>query len=277
MLNDIRPNSLRKMRVRTSKIRAVSSLNRDPLPAIRRRALAHTIRHRHLGGHIRRSGQEDDLAVRALGHGLHSLQVADLHRGRRGQDVSGLAHEFRGLDFGAGGDDLGFSDSLRLRGHGQRVLQLVGENHVFDQHTLDLDTPPGGDVFDDLADGLGDLFAALDDVLEDAGADDVTQGRLGALDQRLAHVGDAEGGLVGGGDVVVDYGGEVQGYVVLGHADLLGDLCGGVNKLYSQELDIPAGEPRYMEDVPTIWILTSTWINLSLSGLILTSPGSTAR
>jgi hypothetical protein len=30
---------------------------------------------------------------------------------------------------------------------------------------------------------------------------------------------------VGRGDAVVDDGGEVEGDVVLGHADLLGDLC----------------------------------------------------
>lgn len=217
------------MRVRTSKIAALPRrpISRDPLASIPGNALAHTIRHRHLGRHVGRSGEEDNLAIRALGHGLHSLQVPDLHRGSRGQDISSLAHEFRALHFRARSDDLRFSDPLRLRSHGQGILQLVGENHVLDEHTLDLDAPPGGDVFDDLADGLGDLFAALDDVLEDAGADDVAEGGLGAFDQRLADVGDAEGRFVGGGDVVVDYGGEVEGYVVFGHADLLGDLCGG--------------------------------------------------
>lgn len=89
-----------------------------------------------------------------------------------------------------------------------------------------MDAPAAGDVFDDLADRLRDFFAALDDVLEDAGADDVAEGGLRAFDEGLADVGDAEGGFVGGGDVVVDYGGEVQSYVVFGHADLFGDLCG---------------------------------------------------
>ena len=67
--------------------------------------------------------------------------------------------------------------------------------------------PPGCDVFDDFADGLRDFFAAFDDVLEDAGADDVAEGGLGTFDEGLADVGDAEGGFVGGGDVVVDDGG----------------------------------------------------------------------
>lgn len=60
--------------------------------------------------------------------------------------------------------------------------------------------------------------------MEDAGADDVAQGGLGALDEGLADVGDAEGSLVGRDDVVVDDAGKVEVDVVLGHANLLGDL-----------------------------------------------------
>lgn len=52
----------------------------------------------------------------------------------------------------------------------------------------------------------------------------MAEGSLGALDEGLADVGNAEGGLVGTDDVVVDDRGEVEGDVVLGHADLLGDL-----------------------------------------------------
>lgn len=37
-------------------------------------------------------GQEDDLAVGGLGHGLHGLEVADLHGGCGGEDVGGLRH-----------------------------------------------------------------------------------------------------------------------------------------------------------------------------------------
>ena len=69
-----------------------------------------------------------------------------------------------------------------------------------------------------------DFFAALDDVLEDASADDVAESGLRTLDKGLADVADTEGGFVGGGDVVVDDGGEVQGDVVFSHADLFGDL-----------------------------------------------------
>lgn len=47
---------------------------------------------------------------------------------------------------------------------------------------------------------------------------------MSALHQRLAHVGDAERGLVGGGDVVVDDGSEIEVDVILCHAYLSRDL-----------------------------------------------------
>ena len=52
----------------------------------------------------------------------------------------------------------------------------------------------------------------------------MAQGRLRAFDEGGADVGDAEVGLVRGGDVVVDDGAELEGHVVLGHAYLEGDL-----------------------------------------------------
>lgn len=139
------------------------------------------------------------LAVRRLGHCLHGLQISDLHGRSRRQDIGGLAHELGTLNFGARADDLGFSGPLGLRGHGQRVLQLLAEDDVFDQHRFDCNTPAHGGFFDDFADGLGDLFATLDHVLKHAGTDYVAESRLGALDQGLADVGDAESCLVLGG------------------------------------------------------------------------------
>lgn len=132
----------------------------------------------------------------------------------------------RGLltNLSLGGDDLAFTDTLALGSHGQRLLQLLAEDDILDEHRLNLDTPAGRDVLDDLANALGDLLAALDDVLENTGTDDVAQGGLGTLDQGLADVGDSEGGLVRADDVVVDNTGEVEVDVVLGHAHLLGDL-----------------------------------------------------
>ena len=104
-------------------------------------------------------------------------------------------------------------------------MEFGGEDYVFDEHAFDLDAPAGGDVFDDFADGLGNFFAAFDDVLEDAGADDVAEGGLGAFDEGLADVGDTEGSFVGGGDMVIDYGCELEVYVVFCHADLFRYLC----------------------------------------------------
>ncbi len=89
----------------------------------------------------RGAGQEDDLGVGALGHGLHGLEVSDLHGGCAGQNVGRLSHELGGLHLGASGNDLGLSDTLGLRGHGEGVLQLVAEDDVLDEHTLDLYTP----------------------------------------------------------------------------------------------------------------------------------------
>lgn len=123
-----------------------------------------------------------------------------------------------------GGNDLAFTNTLALGGHGQRLLQLLAEDDVLDEHGLDLDTPAGGDILDNLADALGNLLTALDDVLQNASTDDVAQGGLGTLDQGLADVADAKGGLVRADNVVVDDAGEVEVDVVLGHAHLLGDL-----------------------------------------------------
>lgn len=62
---------------------------------------------RLLGGHgsvqgiahgLIRSRQEDDLAVGRLGHGLHGLEVADLHGGGGAENIGGLTHELGGFD-----------------------------------------------------------------------------------------------------------------------------------------------------------------------------------
>ena len=63
----------------------------------------------------------------------------------------------------------------------------------------------------------------------------MTEGGLCALHEGLADIGDSKGGFVGGGDVVVDHGGEIQGNVVFCHADLLGYLCQEVSVSSRQE------------------------------------------
>lgn len=149
-------------------------------------------------------GEENDLGVRALRHALHGLKVADLHGGRRAQDVGGLAHELGGLDLGAGGDDFGFAGALALGRHAQRVLEVLGEDEVPDQHAFDFHAPPFGRLFDHLADVLGDFFAPLDHVLQHACADDLPERGLCAFHERLLDVANAEGDCVGACDFVVD-------------------------------------------------------------------------
>lgn len=135
-----------------------------------------------------------------------------------------LTHQFGRLDFGASGNDLALTNPLRLRSHRQRVLQVVAENDIFDQHGFDLDTPARRDILDDLADRLRDFFPTLDHILQNASAHYLAKRGLSALDKRLSDIGDTKRSLVRGDDVVVDYGGQVQSDIVLGHADLAGDL-----------------------------------------------------
>lgn len=59
----------------------------------------------------------------------------------------------------------------------------------------------------------------------------MTQSGLSALHESLSDVGDAEGGLVWSGDLVVDDGGQVEGDIVLGHAHL-------ARHFYDLDLDI---------------------------------------
>lgn len=121
-------------------------------------------------------------------------------------------------------NDLGFTSPLALRSHGQAVLKLLAKDDVLDKHALDCYTPACRRLFNDLADRLCNLLATLDDILENAGADDVAEGRLGTLNERNAKVGDAESGLVWADDVVVDDRREREIDIVLGHAHLLWDL-----------------------------------------------------
>lgn len=168
--------------------------------------------------------QENDLRVRTLRHRLHGLKVSDLHSRSRTEDISSLPHQLRTLDLGTCGDNLGFSDTLGLCGHGEGVLQLVGEDDVFDEHGFDLDAPAGRDVFDDLADALSNFLTSFDDILEDSGSYNMAECRLSTLNKRLSDVRDAKSCLMWRGNVVIDNGSELERNVVLGHADLLWDF-----------------------------------------------------
>lgn len=52
----------------------------------------------------------------------------------------------------------------------------------------------------------------------------MSQSCLCTFDERLSDVGDTESGLVGRNDVIIDDGGQVEGDVILGHADLSRNL-----------------------------------------------------
>lgn len=131
-----------------------------------------------------------------------------------------LTHQLGRLDFSPSSNNLTLTNPLRLSSHGERVLQLIAKNDVLDQHRLNQDTPGSSNIFDNLRSRLGDLLATLDDILQHACTNHMAQGCLGALDEGLFDVGDAKGGLVGRGDLVVDDGGQSERNVVLGHADL---------------------------------------------------------
>ena len=140
------------------------------------------------------------------------------------QDIGSLAHELGGLDLSAGGNDLGLTGTLGLRSHGQAILELLGEDDILDKHALDIHTPARSRLLNNSADIGSNLLTALNDILQVPRADNMAQGGLRALDQRLADVGDAKGGLVRRGDAVVDDRRQLQAHVVARHADLLGHL-----------------------------------------------------
>jgi len=195
--------------------------------------------------------QEDDLAVGGFGHRLHGFKVSDLHGRRAGQDVGGLAHEFCGFDLSTRANDLRLTSPLGLRGHGQAVLKLLAEDDILDEHTLHRRAPAGGRLLDDFADRLRDLLAALDHVLQHARTDDVAESGLRTLDERLAKIGDTEGGFVWACDVVVDDGCEGQVDVVFGHADLFWDFD-------DLNLDV------YLDQALGEWVdLDETWVYCS--------------
>lgn len=96
VLNDTSVNSLLESRVLTSKIvgtgRGVRATSLASLLSV---SLADSLAHGH---GLVRSRKEDNLAVGGLGHGLHSLEVSDLHGRGGAEDIGGLAHQLGGFD-----------------------------------------------------------------------------------------------------------------------------------------------------------------------------------
>ena len=89
MLNDAGVYSLLKAGVRRAEIVSKVGDARSLAVLVEDGAVGHGL----VGG-----GQEDDLAVGRLGHGLHGLEVADLHGGSGREDVGSLAHELGSLN-----------------------------------------------------------------------------------------------------------------------------------------------------------------------------------
>ena len=182
------------------------------------------------------AGVDDRMSAALLVH------VSDVQK-RMDGGYSVPSHELSALYFGTGCDDLGLSRTLGLGSHGQRILQFLVKDQIFDEHRLDFNTPAGRGLLDDLANGLCDLLTALDNILEDTGTDHVTKCCLCTLDESLADVGNAESGLVRRGDAVVNDRGELQRDVIFGHADLLGNFDDlnfdiDLNKLLGERVDV---------------------------------------
>lgn len=135
-----------------------------------------------------------------------------------------LTHQLGRLDLSPSSNNLALTNPLRLGSHRKRILQLIAENDILDQHRLNQNTPGSSDIFDNLRSRLSNLLAPFDDILQHASTNHMAQCCLGTLDEGLFDVGDAKGGLVRRGDLVVDDGGQGERDVVFGHADLARDL-----------------------------------------------------
>lgn len=178
-------------------------------------------------GHISASSdarQENNLRVCTLRHRLHRLKISDLHSRSRAQDISRFSHQLRALNLRACSNDLGFSDTFGLCGHGERVLELVAEDYVLDEHRFDLDTPASRDIFDDLADRLCDLLPAFNNILKNSRTHNMPQRRLRPFNQRLPHITNSERGLMRARNMIINHTRQLQCNIILRHADLLWHL-----------------------------------------------------
>lgn len=153
------------------------------------------------------------------------------------------------LDFRPCRNNLTLADPLALRSHRQGVLELPREDNVFDEHTFNGHTPAFSDITNDFADALGDLLSTLNHILQHTRTDDMAKRSLGALNESLANVGDSKGSLVGGNDVVIDDGGEMNRNIVLiarNHQHFYPHALSGL-KLHVPSSCKPAAGPRIAE------------------------------
>ena len=111
-----------------------------------------------------------------------------------------------------------------MSGHGQTVLQFPGEIDVLDQNTFDFDAPSRSDFGDDFLDALSDFLASLNDVLQDAGTEDVTERGLRTFHKSSADGTNTKGRLVRVDNVEVDDRRDVHVDIVFGHTHLRRDF-----------------------------------------------------
>jgi len=167
---------------------------------------------------------------------VRSRELVDEEESRRT-----LAHEPSRVNLGLSGDDLGLAEAALLRSRREGRLDLARDGDVLDEEVLNLragkkerrsastsapepgeserthpDAPALAHALDDLLDLSCDALAVGEEALERASADDVAQGGLSALDERLADVRDREGGVVRARHVEDDDGLDGSLKVVLG-------------------------------------------------------------
>jgi hypothetical protein len=97
-----------------------------------------------------------------------------------------LAHKASRINFCAGCNDLGLSDTFLLRSRRQRSGDLGAENDILDQDTFNGNTPFVGNVADNLSNLEGDGLALSYDTLNCASTNNMPQGGLSTFDERLA-------------------------------------------------------------------------------------------
>ena len=103
-------------------------------------------------------------------------------------------------------------------------MQFPREVDIFDQDTLDFDTPCGSDFGDNFLDTLGDFLASLNDVLQDAGTEDVTESSLSTFHESGADRTNSKSRLVRVDNVEVNDRCDVDVDIVFGHTHLRRDF-----------------------------------------------------
>lgn len=190
-----------------------------------------------------RHGDEDELRARVLGHVLKRLELTDLDRSRTRENVGRLTEESSTVDFSASNENLGLSVPAGLGSSRKGDLNVARDDNVLDQDRLDSDTPPLGARLDDLRNLGSDRLTVDEERLKVATSADVSQGRLGSLNQGAANVLDREGGAVRVDDVVDNDRFDFDRQVVLGEDVLPGnvddlDLDRDLTDLLAERVDL---------------------------------------